>query len=218
MRMLTTLLLAGVLALTTAAATPFPDPAVDNTLAPASSEESVVLAGGCFWGMQAVFQHMKGVVSATSGYAGGNARTARYEMVSSGTTGHAESVRVVFDRSQMTLGQVLKVFFAIAHDPTELNRQGPDEGPQYRSAIFFALESQKKVAEAYVAQLAEARVFKRKIVTQIVPLEGFFEAEAYHQDYATKHPFDPYIVINDRPKVDNLRKLMPALYVEPPRR
>src|SRR5262245_31189628 len=197
-----------------AAPAPFPDPLVDNALSPAPAEEAIVVAGGCFWGVQAVFQHMKGVVSATSGYAGGTARTAKYEIVSSGTTNHAESVRVVFDRSQTTLGQVLKVFFSVAHDPTQLNRQGPDEGSQYRSASFYAFESQKKVAEAYAAQLGEAKVFKRGIVTQIVPLDGFFEAEPYHQDYAAKHPYEPYIMINDRPKVDALRKLYPGIYME----
>lgn len=216
--MIRPLIVLAALALVAATPAPFPDPALDNPLAASATEESIVVAGGCFWGVQAVYQHMKGVVSATSGYAGGNARTAKYPMVSSGTSGHAESVRVVFDRSRVTLGQILKVFFSVAHDPTELNRQGPDEGPQYRSAIFYALDRQKAVAEAYTVQLDEARVFRRRIVTQIVPLEGFFEAEAYHQDYATKHPYDPYIMINDRPKVDNLRTLLPALYVEPPKR
>ena len=196
------------------AAPSFPDPAVDTPLSPASAQESLVVAGGCFWGVQAVFQHTKGVISATSGYSGGAAKTAKYEMVSSGTTGHAESVRVVFDPSQISAGQLLKVFFSVAHDPTELNRQGPDEGPQYRSAIFYAGETQRKIADAYVAQLDEAKVFRRRIVTKIVPLEAFYPAEAYHQDYADKHPFDPYIMINDRPKVENLRKVYPALYVE----
>jgi peptide-methionine (S)-S-oxide reductase len=216
--MLIRLLVASALAFWAAAPAPFPDPAVDNTLAPAASEESIVLAGGCFWGVQAVFQHTKGVLTATSGYAGGTAKTARYDIVSSGTTNHAESVRVVFDRSQVTLGQILKVFFSIAHDPTELNRQGPDEGPQYRSAVFYAFDSQKKIAEAYTAQLGEARIFKRRIVTQVGPLDAFYEAEAYHQDYADKHPFDPYIMINDRPKVENLRKQLPAMYVDARRR
>lgn len=197
----------------TAKSASFPDPAVDVPLAAQRAEESVVVAGGCFWGVQAVYQHLKGVVSATSGYAGGSAKTARYEVVSSGRTGHAESVRIVFDRSQVTIGQLFKVFFQIAHDPTELNRQGPDEGPQYRSAIFVADAGQKKIADAYVAQLNTAKVFKRAIMTQISPLEGFYPAEEYHQNYVDKNPFDPYIVINDRPKVENLRKLYPSLFV-----
>src|SRR5262245_23321274 len=192
----------------------FPDPATDAMLATARTDEALVVSGGCFWGVQAVFQHMKGVVTATSGYAGGTAKTANYEVVSSGTTGHAESVRIVFDRSQVTVGQILKIFFAVAHDPTQLNRQGPDEGTQYRSAIFYADSNQQKIAAAYVAQLDDAKVFKRRIVTQIVPLDGFFPAEAYHQDYLTKHPYEPYIVINDRPKLDNLKRLYPALYVK----
>jgi peptide-methionine (S)-S-oxide reductase len=187
---------------------------LDDSLTPGAAEQSVVLAGGCFWGVQAVFQHLKGVTSATSGYAGGAAKTAKYEMVSSGTTGHAESVRVVFDPGLVSLGQVLKIFFAVAHDPTELNRQGPDEGPQYRSAIFYAGDRQRRIADAYLAQLGEAKVFRRRVVTQIAPLEAFYPAEPYHQDYATRHPNDPYIMINDRPKVDNLRKLYGSVYVE----
>lgn len=197
-----------------AARAPFPDPTVDVPLAPTAAEESIVVAGGCFWGVQAVFQHVKGVVASTSGYAGGAANTAKYEMVSSGRTGHAESVRVVFDRSQVSLGQLLKVFFAIAHDPTEVNRQGPDEGPQYRSAIFYANEAQQKVAVAYVAQLNDAKVFKQRIATQIAPLDGFYAAEGYHQDYFAKNPFEPYIMINDRPKVEGLKKVFPQLWVE----
>lgn len=193
---------------------PFPDPAIDAPLATAAAEESVVVAGGCFWGVQAVFQHVKGVTAATSGYSGGAAKTARYDLVSSGSTGHAESVRVVFDRSQVTLGQLLKIFFSVAHDPTELNRQGPDEGTQYRSVIFFANDAQKNIAGAYVTQLNDAHIFKRRIVTQIVPLDGFFAAESYHQDYFAKNPFEPYIVINDRPKVENLKKFFSAVYVQ----
>jgi peptide-methionine (S)-S-oxide reductase len=164
-----------------------------------------------------VFQHLSGVVSATSGYSGGTAKTATYDQVSRGGTGHAEAVRVVYDPSRLTLGQVLKIFFVVAHDPTEMNRQGPDEGPQYRSSIFFDGADQKRIAEAYVAQLNAARVFKRPIATSVVPLDGFYVAESYHQDYAAKHPFDPYIMINDRPKVENLRKRFPALYTEPRR-
>jgi peptide-methionine (S)-S-oxide reductase len=195
----------------------FPDPALDNPLTPSSTDESIVLAGGCFWGVQAVFQHLKGVTSATSGYAGGAAKDARYEKVSTGTTGHAESVRVVYDASRVSLGHVLKIFFQVAHDPTELNRQGPDEGPQYRSGIFYSGDAQRRIAEAYVAQLGDAKVFRRRIVTAIVPLDGFYPAEAYHQDYAARHPFEPYIMMNDRPKVDRLRTLYPSAYVDPRR-
>jgi peptide-methionine (S)-S-oxide reductase len=191
----------------------FPDPAVDAQLSAERGEESIVVAGGCFWGVQAVFQHVKGVEVATSGYAGGTAKTAKYEIVSSGTTGHAESVRVVFDRSRVTLGQLLKIFFSVVHDPTELNRQGPDEGTQYRSAIFYSGDAQKLIATAYIAQLNDAKIFKRRVVTQIVPLDGFFAAETYHQDYFAKNPFDPYIVINDRPKLENLRKMFTGSYV-----
>src|SRR5262245_58044275 len=195
----------------------FPDPATDAMLAAARTDEALVVSGGCFWGVQAVFQHMKGVVTATSGYAGGTAKTAKYEIVSSGTTGHAESVRVVYDAAQITAGQLLKIFFSVAHDPTQINRQGPDEGTQYRSAIFYANAAQKHIAEAYIAQLSDYKTFRRKIATQIVPLDGFFPAEAYHQEYAEKHPFDPYIMVNDRPKVERLKKAFPALYVEPRR-
>ena len=192
----------------------FPDPIVDNSVAPGLAPESIVVAGGCFWGVQAVFQHLRGVVSATSGYSGGAAKNAKYELVSTGDTGHAESVRVAFDPAVVSLGQILKVFFDVAHDPTELNRQGPDEGTQYRSAIFYSGDNQRRIAEAYVAQLGEAKVFKRRIVTQIVALDAFYPAEAYHQDYATKHPYEPYIMINDRPKVDALRKLYAPVYVD----
>ena len=192
----------------------FPDPVTDEPPASERLPESVVVAGGCFWGVQAVFQHVKGVTSATSGYSGGTEKTARYEIVSSGATGHAESVRVVFDRSQTTLGQILKIFFAIAHDPTELNRQGPDEGTQYRSVIFVDGDSQKRIADAYIAQLNDAKIYRRRIVTQVVPLPGFYPAEGYHQNYFDKNPFDPYIVINDRPKVENLKKFFPAMYVK----
>lgn len=193
---------------------PFPDPTVDNPLAAGSAApDSVVLAGGCFWGVQAVFQHVKGVVGATSGYAGGSAKTAKYEIVSSGATGHAESVRVTYNPAQVSFGQILKIFFAVAHDPTQLNRQGPDEGTQYRSAIFYTSEDQKRIAESYVAQLGGSKVFRRPIVTAIVPLEAFYPAEAYHQDYAARHPYDPYIMINDRPKVDALRRLYGSVYV-----
>lgn len=190
-----------------------PDPAVDVPLAAARREQTAVVAGGCFWGVEAVFEHVKGVNSVTSGYAGGGAKPARYDVVSTGTTGHAESVRINYDPSQITYGQLLKVFFSVAHDPTELNRQGPDAGTQYRSAIFYQNEEQKRVAEAYVAQLNRAKVFGRSIVTQVSALDSFHPAEEYHQDYLAHHPDQPYIVINDLPKVENLRKMLPALYI-----
>ena len=190
-----------------------PDPAVDTPLAKTKGEQTAVLAGGCFWGIQAVFQHVKGVSSVRSGYSGGSAGTAHYEMVSTGETGHAESVRITFDPSQVSYGQLLKVFFAVAHDPTELNRQGPDRGPQYRSAVFYANAEQQRIAQAYINQLNRAHAFPRQIVTQVVALDSFHEAEAYHQDYATHHPDEPYIYMNDLPKVENLRKQLPGLYV-----
>src|SRR5579872_624016 len=194
------------------AAVPLPKPAVDAPLAATQGNQTAVLAGGCFWGVQAVFQHVKGVLSATSGYSGGESRTAEYETVSTGRTGHAESVRVVFDPSQITYGQLLKVFFSVAHDPTELNRQGPDEGTQYRSVIFYANDEQKRVAQAYIAQLDSAKIFAQPIVTQVVPLKAFYAAEAYHQNYLARHPDSPYIVINDLPKLAHLREQFPKLY------
>ena len=197
-----------------ASSTPLPDPEVDAPLAKSMGEQKAVLAGGCFWGVEAVFEHVKGVSDAKSGYAGGDAASADYRKVSSGTTGHAESVLVTYDPSQVTYGQLLKVFFSVAHDPTELNRQGPDRGTQYRSAIFYANEEQKRIAEAYIKQLDRAKVFNQPIVTQVSPLEAFHDAEAYHQDYLAKHPDEPYIVINDLPKVENLRKQLPQLYKE----
>jgi peptide-methionine (S)-S-oxide reductase len=189
-----------------------PNPAADAALAATKSSQTAVIAGGCFWGIQAVFQHVKGVISATSGYSGGDAKTAEYELVSTGETGHAESVKIVYDPSQITYGQLLRVFFSVAHDPTQLNRQGPDSGTQYRSSIFYGNEEQKNIAEAYIAQLDQARVFPRPIVTKVVPLKAFFPAEAYHQDYATKHPDNPYIAYNDAPKVAHLRQQFPDLY------
>jgi peptide-methionine (S)-S-oxide reductase len=191
---------------------PVPSPAADAPRATASSQQTAVVSGGCFWGIQAVFQHVKGVTNATSGYSGGDAKTADYETVSMGQSGHAESVRITFDPSQVTYGELLRVFFSVAHDPTELNRQGPDEGTQYRSVIFYGNSEQKQIAEAYIAQLDQARVFKHKIVTQVVPLKAFYPAEAYHQNYATIHPNNPYILFNDAPKVANLRKEFPDLY------
>jgi peptide-methionine (S)-S-oxide reductase len=196
-------------------ATVIPPPAAD---AAATTEEAqtVVLAGGCFWGVQAVFQHTKGVIKAVSGYAGGTKDTARYQVVSSGTTGHAESVQVTFDPRQISFGRILQIYFSVAHDPTELNRQGPDEGTQYRSAIFFANPEQQTVAQAYIAQLDKAHTFKQPIVTQLTKYDAFYPAEAYHQDYATLHPENPYIFYNDLPKVENLKKLFPDLYREQP--
>lgn len=189
-----------------------PNPAIDAALATAKSQQTAVVSGGCFWGIQAVFQHVKGVISATSGYSGGAANTAEYELVSNGDTGHAESVKVVYDPSQITYGQLLRVFFSVAHDPTELNRQGPDIGTQYRSSIFYNSDEQKRIADAYIAQLDKAKVFPSPIVTQVVALKAFYPAEAYHQDYATRHPENPYIVYNDAPKVAHLRQEFPDLY------
>jgi peptide-methionine (S)-S-oxide reductase len=193
---------------------PFPEPTLDDTLAPASGRQSLVLAGGCFWGVQAVFQHVKGVVRVTSGYSGGSTKNPSYEQVSTGRTGHAESVEVVYDPSQVSYGQLLRVFFSVAHNPTEKDRQGPDEGTQYRSAIFFANPRQQEIAKAYIAQLDTAKIFSRPIATQIAPLSAFYVAEAYHQDYATLHPENPYIAYNDAPKVTNLRAQFPDLWVE----
>jgi peptide-methionine (S)-S-oxide reductase len=189
-----------------------PAPAVDAARATAPGQQTAVLSGGCFWGVQAVFQHVKGVIKATSGYSGGSAKTAEYETVSTGETGHAESVEIVYDPSQITYGELLRVFFSVAHDPTQLNRQGPDQGTQYRSSIFYSSDEQKRIAEAYIAQLDKAGVFARDIVTQVVPLQAFYPAEAYHQNYAALHPYQPYIVYNDAPKVEHLRKEFPELY------
>jgi peptide-methionine (S)-S-oxide reductase len=189
-----------------------PAPTVDKPLAANSGKETLVLAGGCFWGVQAVFQHVKGVISATSGYSGGDSKTAEYEIVSTGSTGHAESVKVVYDPSKITYGQLLQVFFSVALDPTELNRQGPDEGTQYRSVIFYGNDEQKHIAEAYIAQLDQAKVFRRPIVTQVVALKAFYPAEGYHQDYATLHPDNPYIRYHDLPKVAHLQQQFPNLY------
>lgn len=194
--------------------TSLPDPAVDDTLAAQGGQKSVVVAGGCFWGIQLVFEHVKGVVNATAGYAGGSANTAQYETVSTGTTGHAESVRIVYDASQITYGQLLKVFFSVVHDPTQWNRQGPDEGTQYRSVIFYADPDQQRIAEAYINQLTAARSFSRKIATQVVALPAFYPAEAYHQDYAVHNPQNMYIMMYDLPKLDQLRKRLPDLYVK----
>jgi len=201
----------GRLAGLTRRAVPVPAPLADERASGVKSE-TAVFAGGCFWGIQAVFQHVKGVVSATSGYAGGSVDHPSYEEVSSGNTGHAESVRVMFDPSQVTYGTLLRVFFSVAHDPTQLNRQGPDVGTQYRSAIFYASDEQRDIAEAYIAQLRMSHRYAKPIVTQLAPLKQFFPAEDYHQDYAEKHPDQPYIVINDAPKVANLKSAFPELY------
>jgi peptide-methionine (S)-S-oxide reductase len=189
----------------------FPAPAVDIPAPAAKQTASVVLAGGCFWGVEAVFERLKGVSDAVSGYAGGKKSTAHYEIVSSGTTGHAESVQVTYDPSQISYGKLLEVFFSVAHDPTELNRQGPDYGTQYRSAIFYANDEQKRVAEAYIKQLNEAKVYSRPIVTQLTPLDGFYRAEDYHQHYFDHNPNQPYIVFNDAPKVKHLQQQFPDL-------
>ena len=191
-----------------------PSPVVDSAVATSPGQQTAVLAGGCFWGVQAVFQHVKGVTNVTSGYSGGSAKTAQYETVSDGNTGHAESVKITFVPSQITYGQLLQVFFSVATDPTELNRQGPDTGTQYRSVIFYANDEQKHIAEAYIAQLQQAKVFSSRIVTQVIPLKAFYPAEAYHQDYATLHPDNPYIAMNDAPKVEHLREEFPAMYKE----
>jgi len=189
-----------------------PVAAMDSPLAKTAGQQTAVVAGGCFWGIQAVFQHTKGVLKATSGYSGGTVKNPGYEQVSTGETGHAESVQITYDPSQITYGQLLRVFFSVAHDPTELNRQGPDEGTQYRSAIFYANEEQKKIAEAYVAQLDGAKIFPHRIVTQVLQLQAFYPAEAYHQDYYERHPESPYIIYNDKPKVANLKKELPDFY------
>jgi peptide-methionine (S)-S-oxide reductase len=189
-----------------------PDPTVDTPLATKKGKETAVLAGGCFWGVQAVFEHVKGVKEATSGYSGGSVASPQYEQVSTGKTGHAESVRITFDPAQISYGQLLKVFFSVVQDPTQLNRQGPDTGTQYRSVIFYTNDEQKRVSEAYIAQLEQAKLFPAPIVTQVVPFKAFYRAEDYHQDYATLHPEDPYIARNDAPKVEQLREEFPTLY------
>ncbi len=197
-----------VLAMSAAAAS-LPNPALD---VPAAKEkQTAVFSGGCFWGVDAVFKHVKGVTKVVSGYTGGDSKTAAYDIVSTGQTGHAESVQVTFDPSVVTYGTLLKVFFGVAHDPTELNYQGPDHGSQYRSAIFYSSEDQKKAAEAYIAQLNQAHAYRKTIVTQVAPLKGFYAAESYHQNYLALHPDQPYIVYNDMPKLAALKKEMPEL-------
>jgi peptide-methionine (S)-S-oxide reductase len=201
-------------------ATVIPAPVIDapkeSSKPGAPGLQTIVLAGGCFWGVQAVFQHVKGVSRAVSGYAGGTKETAIYEVVSSGRTGHAESVQVTFDPRQISYGRILQIYFSVAHDPTQLNRQGPDTGTQYRSAVFYRDDSQKSIAQAYIAQLDKAAVFRRPIVTQINQLTEFYPAEAYHQDYATLHPSSSYIAYYDLPKVENLQHVFADLYRDSP--
>jgi len=192
-------------------AAPLPAPVADAT--PASGPQTAVFAGGCFWGVEAVFRHTKGVTKAVSGYAGGTKGEADYETVSSGRTRHAESVQVTYDPAQVSYGELLRIFFSVAHDPTQLNRQGPDHGPQYRSAIFTTTDDQKRVAQAYIAQLTAAKAFPQPIVTEVAPLPAFYAAEDYHQDYLAKHPNQPYIVFNDLPKLAALKEQFPARYV-----
>ena len=195
--------------------TAIPAPAETGMLASSATTDTAVFAGGCFWGIEAVFEHVKGVKDVVSGYAGGSVSSPSYEDVSSGETGHAEAVRVVYDGSQVSYGQLLQVFFSVAHDPTQLNRQGPDFGSQYRSAIFYGNDAQKKAAQGYIAQLTNEKIFPSPIVTEIAPLQRFYAAEDYHQDYMVHHPNQPYIVINDAPKVAHLKRAFPALYREP---
>jgi peptide-methionine (S)-S-oxide reductase len=197
----------------TAAAAPLPAPAVDTLAASVKGPQTAVFAGGCFWGVEAVFRHVKGVSKAVSGYAGGTGTTAKYEIVSAGVTGHAESVEVTYDPAQVSYGELLRIFFSVAHDPTQLNRQGPDYGTQYRSAIFFVNDEQKRVAQAYIEQLGQAKVYPRPIVTQVVALPAFYPAEGYHQNYLALHPNQPYIVMHDLPKLAQLKEQFPDRYV-----
>ncbi len=189
-----------------------PAPKDDAALAQNSGKETAIFAGGCFWGTQSVFERVKGVVATTAGYAGGSAATATYDQVTTETTGHAESVKVVYDPSKITYGKLLQIFFSVVHDPTQLNRQGPDVGTSYRSAIFYTNEEQRKISTEYIAQLNAAGVFKKPIVTELTPLKGFYDAESYHQDYALHHPDNPYILVCDRPKVEALKKEFPDLF------
>jgi peptide-methionine (S)-S-oxide reductase len=195
--------------------TAVPVPALDNPLAPGALQ-TAVLAGGCFWGTQGVFEHVKGVHRVLAGYAGGSKSTAHYETVSTGTTGHAESIQVQFDPAKISYGEILRVFFSVAHDPTQLNRQGPDTGTQYRSSIFYTDPTQQKIARAYIDQLQQSHAFSRPIVTRVDAMEGFYPAEAYHQDYLIHNPNQPYIVYNDLPKIENLRRVLPDMYLDQP--
>lgn len=189
-----------------------PPATTDASLAQTPGKQTAVFAGGCFWGTQSVFERVKGVLATTAGYAGGSASTATYDQVTTETTGHAESVRVVYDPSKITYGQLLRIFFSVAHDPTQLNRQGPDVGTSYRSAIFFSNDEQHKISQAYIAQLDAAHIFPKPIVTQVVPLHGFYDAESYHQDYALHNPDNPYILVCDRPKIEALKQQFPELF------
>ena len=191
---------------------PVPAPKVDATLAASPGKQTTVFAGGCFWGVQAVFERVKGVVATAAGYAGGSQSTAHYDQVTTETTGHAESVQVVFDPSRITYGQLLRVYFSVAHDPTQLNRQGPDVGTSYRSAIFYTNDEQRKISQAYIAQLDAAHVFSGRIVTEVTPLKGFYDAEYYHQHYADHNPDNPYILVCDRPKIEALKAQFPELF------
>jgi peptide-methionine (S)-S-oxide reductase len=211
---LTAVLLAYVPARAAEEAVMIPPPGMDEP--PAEGLETAVVAGGCFWGVQGVYQHTTGVANAVSGYAGGTKATADYHTVSTGSTGHAESVQIKFDPKKISYGKILQIFFSVVHDPTQLNRQGPDTGTQYRSAIFVTSEAQKKVAEAYIAQLDQAKVFSKPIVTKVGKLDAFFPAESYHQDYLTLHPNQPYIAYNDLPKIENLKKIFAENYLEKP--
>jgi peptide-methionine (S)-S-oxide reductase len=193
---------------------PLPAPNADASLAKTSGKQTAVFAGGCFWGTQAVFERVKGVLKTTTGYSGGSASSATYDQVTTETTGHAESVQVVFDPSKITYGELLRIFFSVAHDPTQLNRQGPDVGTSYRSAIFYANDEQKRLATSYIQQLDAAHIFPRPIVTQVVPLKGFYRAEDYHQDYALNNPDNPYILVCDRPKIAALKEQFPDLFVD----
>src|SRR6266436_9593669 len=204
---------AGLLAVNTARAQ-IPAYAAAPRVTPAKGEQVAVLAGGCFWGVDAVFKHVKGVESVVSGYSGGGSATARYEIVSTGATGHAESVKITYDPSQISYSELLRVFFSVAHDPTQVNRQGPDVGSQYRSAIFYENQAERETAQAYIDQLNRAHVFSGPIVTQVAPFEGFYAAEDYHQNYLALHPDQPYIVFNDAPKLRRLQQEFPALYKE----
>jgi peptide-methionine (S)-S-oxide reductase len=203
-----------MLAFGASAAGPIPAPTVDAPRAASAGRETAVFAGGCFWGTQAVFERVKGVLKTTAGYAGGSAATATYKQVVTETTGHAESVEVVYDPSRITYGQLLRIFFSVAHDPTELNRQGPDVGTSYRSAIFYTDDEQKRLAMAYIAQLDAAKVFRGRIVTEVTPLKAFYRGEDYHQDYALKNPNNPYIEICDLPKISALKQQFPDLFVD----
>lgn len=203
-----------LLACTAQAAPKIPPATTDAPLAAKPGEQKAVFAGGCFWGTQAVFERIKGVQKTTVGYAGGSASTATYDQVTTETTGHAESVEVVYDPSRVTYGQLLRVFFSVAHDPTQLNRQGPDVGTSYRSAIFYSNDEQKHIATAYIAQLNAAKVFPKPIVTEVTPLKGFYRAEDYHQDYALKNPDNPYILVCDRPKIAALKEQFPELFTD----